>query len=173
MNSLFTLFLAQNAAEKLTFWEQLSQFFGAESPADLLSWEFWLVLTILFMAGEILTAGFLLGALTPGTLLAGLFAAFDASMSVQLLAFSGGTVIGLVILRPLFLKRVMNQGDPSNVEALVKRNATVIAAIPANGIGEVKIMSESWRATSETSIEAGSTVQVQSVAGNTLTVTPV
>ena len=173
MHSLFTLLLAQNTAEKLTFWEQLSQFFGAESPADLLSWEFWLVLTILFMAGEILTAGFLLGALTPGTLLAGLFAAFNASMSVQLLAFSGGTVLGLVVLRPLFLKRAMNQGEPSNVDALVQRKAKVLTAIPANGIGEVKIMSESWRATSDTAIDAGATVQVQSVEGNTLTVTPV
>jgi len=172
MNTLLALLFPQDSAVSANFWDQLAHFFGAESPADLMSWEFWLVLTILLLAGEILTAGFLLGALTPGTLLAGLFAAFGASMSLQFLAFSVGTVGGLVLLRPMFLRRAMKDTEPSNVDALVSRRATVTTAIPADGIGEVKVMSEAWRATSSTALDAGATVVVQAVEGNTLTVSP-
>jgi membrane protein implicated in regulation of membrane protease activity len=172
MTTLVALLSAQESEASLTFWEQVAQFFGAENPADLLSWEFWLVLTILLVAGEILTMGFLLGAMVPGTLLAGLLAAFGMSMSIQLLGFSIGTVAGLVLLRPLFLRRAMTGGEPSNVDALVARRAKVVAAIPAGGIGEVKVQSEAWRATCSLALEVGTDVTVVSVEGNTLTVAP-
>jgi len=155
-----------------TFWEDFFSFFRAESMQDFMSWEFWLVVTIVLLAGEILTSGFLLGALTPGTILAALCAGLGFNMYIQLTAFVAGTLGGLVYLRPMFLKKVMGTGIPSNVHALVGAPAEVTEAISASLPGRVKVVSEEWRARSEQELAAGTQVQVLSVEGNTLIVGP-
>lgn len=166
--------IVQDAAQEVadsTFWQQVSEFLSG-SPQDWLSWEVWLVATLVLLVAEVVTAGFVLAAFTPGTLLAAGLAAVGASMPVQVLGFSVGTLVGLVYLRPLFLRRVMDHGTPMNVDALVGMTAEVVEAIPAGGVGRVKVRSEEWRARGSSACAAGSKVRVTSVEGNTLTVSP-
>jgi membrane protein implicated in regulation of membrane protease activity len=156
-----------------TFWEDFFSFLSAESLQDLMSWEFWLIVTIVLLAGEILTSGFLLGALTPGTILAAVCAGLGFSMYVQLTAFVVGTLGGLIYLRPIFMRKVMGSGVPSNVGALVGSAAEVTEAISESSPGRVRVVSEEWRARSKHELATGTRVQVLSVEGNTLIVGPV
>ena len=155
-----------------TFWEDFFSFLSAESLQDLMSWEFWLVVTIVLLAGEILTSGFLLGALTPGTLLAAICAGLGFNMYVQLTAFVVGTLSGLIYLRPIFMRKVMGTGVPSNVGALVGATGEVTEVISGDAPGRVKVVSEEWRARSNSEFATGTRVQVLSVEGNTLIVGP-
>ena len=162
---------AAETAANGSFWDQLAEFLSA-TPGDWLSWEVWTIATVVLLVAEVMTAGFVLAAFTPGTVLAALVAAMNGSMAVQVFAFSVGTIVGLVYLRPIFLRRVMDKGVPMNVDALVGQAAEVTQDIPAGGVGRVKVRSEEWRAAADAAIAAGSRVKVLEVEGNTLTVTP-
>ncbi|MHC4379772.1 MAG: NfeD family protein [Planctomycetota bacterium] len=153
-------------------WQDFFEFLTADSLADFMSWEFWTMVTIVLLAGEILTAGFLLGALTPGSVLAAIVAAFGLNMELQLTAFVLGTLAGLLYLRPLFLKKALDNSTPSNIDALVGVVAEVTESISATATGSVKVISEEWRARGTGEFTVGSRVRVLSVEGNTLIVGP-
>lgn len=155
-----------------TFWDELFAFLSADSLANLMSWEFWTIVTIVLLAGEILTAGFLLGALTPGSVLAAIVAALGLGMELQLTAFVLGTLGGLLYLRPLFLKKALDNSTPSNTDALVGVVAEVTESISTSAAGRVKVISEEWRARGSSDFSVGSHVRVLSVEGNTLIVGP-
>ncbi len=167
---MIPLILLQTSESEPTFWEELAEFFSSDSIVDLVSWEFWLVMTIVLLAGEILTAGFLLGALTPGTALAAIVAGFGFDLKIQVLAFVVGTLVGLIYLRPIFLRKVMSKGVPSNVEALVGSVGIITEGVSADSVGRVKVQSEEWRAEAASEFAVGTRVRVQSIEGNTLTV---
>lgn len=149
------------------FLEQVQEAF---TPDLFTSWEFWAVASAVLLVGEVLTASFLLGAFLPGTILAALFAAFGWSMEFQLGGFIGGTLVGLGLLRPLFLRRLSTNAEPSNVDALIGKQGRVVEAIALGEIGRVKVQNEEWRARSDQAIDAGQPVTVQAVSGNTLEV---
>lgn len=151
------------------FFEELAEGF---SPEVFMSWEFWTVVTAVLLVGEVLTAGFLLGAFVPGTALAALLAALGFSMQGQLWGFIAGTLIGLVFLRPIFVRRAQAGGEPSNVDALVGQSATVVQEIRPGQPGRVRIQSEEWRATADADIGSGTRVRVSKVEGNAVHVTP-
>lgn len=153
-----------------SFWQELLDFFSEESLADLLSWQFWLVATLVLLVLEIVTAGFVLAAFTPGTALAALCAAFGAGMEIQIFAFSAGTLFGLIYLRPLMIRRLSGDAAPTNVDALVGAAGRVTESIPAGGLGRVHVRSEEWRATSDVAWSKGAGVRVLAVEGNTLVV---
>lgn len=165
--------LQASASEPTTFWQELAEFFSSENIVDLVSWEFWLIVTIVLLAGEILTAGFLLGALTPGTVLAAVVAAFGLGLPYQVFAFIVGTLVGLIYLRPIFLRKVMNKGVPSNIDALVGATGIITESVKPDVVGRVKVHSEEWRAQGATEFTVGTKVQVVSIDGNTLTVSPI
>ena len=155
-----------------TFWEELFAFLSADSLDQMLSWEFWVIVTIVLLVGEILTAGFLLGALTPGTVLAAVAAAIGFGMNIQLMAFVVGTLVGLIYLRPLFMRKMVDGGVPSNTDALIRATAEVTESISGTATGRVKVVSEEWRARASREFPVGSQVQILSVEGNTLIVGP-
>jgi membrane protein implicated in regulation of membrane protease activity len=153
-----------------TFWDELFDFLSEESLASILSWEFWLLATVVFLIGEVFTAGFLLGALMPGSLLAAIAAAFGLGVQGQLLVFAIGVLIGLFYLRPIFLRKLDDGSEPSNVDALIGSTAKVVDAIAEGEVGLVKVSSEEWRARSENNHDAGTFVEVVGIEGNTLVV---
>lgn len=165
-------FLLQTPDSETSFWTELREFLSSENLADLVSWEFWLILTIAFLAGEILTAGFLLGALTPGTVLACVLALFGLDLRIQVLGFVVGTLVGLIYLRPIFLRKVMSPGKPSNVDALVGLSGIISEEVSSDSVGRVKLQNEEWRAVGSGPLPVGTKVRVVSVEGNTLTVAP-
>lgn len=60
----------------------------------------------------------------------------------------------------------------TNVDALIGKKGMVTKKITKDTVGQVKVEGEVWRAASDTDIDAGSTVVVESVSGVTLTVKP-
>ncbi len=167
---MISFLLLQTSESEPTFWQELTAFFSSDNIADLVSWEFWLIATIALLVGEILTAGFLLGALTPGTVLAALVATIGLDLRFQVFGFVVGTLLGLIYLRPIFLRKVMNEGVPSNVNALVDSIGVITVKIAPNDVGRVKVHSEEWRAECSTECPVGAKVRIVSVQGNTLIV---
>lgn len=156
--------------QQQTFWAELANFLSEESLASILSWEFWLLATVVFLIGEVFTAGFLLGALMPGSLLAAIVASLGLGVQAQLIAFAVGVMIGLLFIRPIFLRKMIDGSEPSNVDALVGVSAKVVGEIADGETGYVKVASEEWRARSSTNHHVGASVEVTGVEGNTLLV---
>lgn len=153
--------------ESKGFFEQLFEFI---QPETLMCWEFWIVASAILVVAEFLTAGFLLGAFVPGTLLSAILAAFGVGMNGQLWGFIFGTMVGLVILRPIFVRHTQERGTPSNVDALVGASAKVTEPITPAGSGRVKIRGEEWRAVADSEIQVGVSVTVVRIDGNSVRV---
>jgi len=133
--------------------------------------EFWLWMTLVLMIAEIFTTGFFLGALALCTLLtAGGAVWFSPSWQV---AFFAATSIGsLLWVRPVFVNLLSPRDVATNTSALVGQGGTVVAQVPAGGIGRVRLSNEEWRATCGAALDVGAPVKVSAVQGNTLTVDP-
>ena len=151
--------------ESKGFFEQLFEFI---QPETLMCWEFWVVASAILVVAEFLTAGFLLGAFVPGTLLSATLAAFDVGMNGQLWGFIFGTLVGLVFLRPIAVRHANEGGTPSNVDALVGLSAMVTEPITPSSSGRVKIRGEEWRAVADSEIQAGVSVTVARIEGNSV-----
>lgn len=128
------------------------------------------MVSVALLIGEVITTTFLLGAFLPGTILAGLCAAFGWGFIAQIAAFSLGTLVGLFFLRPRVLQKLAEQGEPTNVDALVGQTGRVTEALEPGSTGRVKLASEEWRARADQAIAAGQSVRVRSVVGNTVEV---
>lgn len=157
----------QETQEAGGFLEQVSQAFSSDM---FMSWEFWTVMSVILLIGEILTAGFLLGAFVPGTVVAAVLAGFGWSFQAQLWGFVIGTLVGLFLIRPMLLRRLEVEGEPTNVDALCGLNGEVVEEITPRDPGRVRLRSEEWRATATQAIPAGAQVVVLGVTGNTLEV---
>jgi len=162
------LSLLQNTAQETTFWSELWGFLSEDSMLEMLSWEFWLLFSVVLLIVEVFTSSFLFAALIPGTLLASFASWAGGSVTVQLICFSFGVLVGLMLLRPMFLKKALDNSVPSNVNALVGCSGKVVSEISPGETGTVKVYSEEWRARSEKEFSVGDTVTVLRVEGNTL-----
>ena len=130
----------------------------------------WLIIGILLVAAEVLTADFTLVMLGLAALAAAGGAAIGAAVLVQVAVF-GVVSIGLVVVARPVLRRRLHAGHQlrTNVEALVGSKAVVVATVDAHR-GQVKLAGEVWsaRAYDETQVlEPGSSVTVMDISGAT------
>jgi membrane protein implicated in regulation of membrane protease activity len=165
--SIMTLFLLLQQA---TIASDSGNFMVDWLGGPMFSWQFWMLITVVLLIGEVFTLGFLLGALMPGAILAAVVAAMGFGMNAQLAAFSVGVILSLLFLRPFFLRRMSDSSDSSNVEAIVGSPAKVLSAIVDGETGYVRVASEEWRARSIADHEVGDLVEVTGLDGNTLLV---
>ena len=133
----------------------------------------WLIVGVLLIAAEVLTADFTLAMLGVAALAAAGTAAFDAPVLAQVAVF-GAVSIGLVTVARPMLRRRLHAGHPvkTNVEALVGTKAIVVATVDAHQ-GQVKLAGEVWSARSydETQVlEPGRSVTVMDISGATAVV---
>jgi membrane protein implicated in regulation of membrane protease activity len=133
----------------------------------------WLIVGLLLIAAEVLTADLTLVMLGVSALAAAGAAGLGASIPVQLLVF-GAVAIGTVTLARPVLRQKLHAGHhiKTNVEALVGVKAIVVSTVDAHN-GQVKIGGEIWsaRAYDETQvIEPGRSVTVMDIAGATAVV---
>lgn len=136
------------------------------------TWEFWLWSSLLLLIVEIFTSGFFLGALAICTLLTAGGAALDFSPAWQVVFFSASSIGSLLWVRPVFVNLLSPQEVATNTAALVGQRGTVVAQVPADGHGRVRLANEEWRATSAHELQVGAAVTVAQVTGNTITVEP-
>ena len=131
---------------------------------------FWILLALVFAAGEIMTLGFFLAPFAAGALLgaAADLAGAGAVVSVLVFLISSGLFFGL--LRPVARRHMRTPAQlRTGTAALVGKTATVTERIDI-GSGAVKLEGEIWTARPydpDEVIETGSRVHVIEIKGAT------
>jgi membrane protein implicated in regulation of membrane protease activity len=130
----------------------------------------WLIVGVLLIAAEALTADLTLAMLGVAALATAGTAALGGSVPVQVAVF-GVVAVGLVTLARPVLRKRLHTGHQikTNVAALVGTKAVVVTTVDAHR-GQVKLAGEVWSARSydETQVfEPGRSVTVMDISGAT------
>jgi membrane protein implicated in regulation of membrane protease activity len=134
------------------------------------AWMFWILLAVIFAAGEIVTLGFFLAPFAAGAVLgaAADLAGAGAVVSILVFLISSGLFFGL--LRPVARRHLRTPAQlRTGTAALVGKTATVTTRIDA-GNGAVKLEGEIWTARpydGDEVFEPGSRVHVVEIKGAT------
>ena len=143
---------------------------------DPAHWQFWVAMGSILAILEVVDGSFFLFSLGVGAFITVIPVA--AGLSETSLIFGTCAVIEiivLIVLRPVLARSLKVQDKPSNVDALIGKKGVVTQGIEGFAtIGYVRVESEEWRAITQDdlALEPGTSVQVQSVSGATLTVLP-
>jgi membrane protein implicated in regulation of membrane protease activity len=135
-------------------------------------WHIWSIVAILFVIGEMFTAGFALICFAVGSIGGAIGAAAGASMEWQLGIFAIATFVAFLAVRPI-LKRISSKDEvATNADALIGRTAKVTECIEVGGRGRVAIDGDIWQAESNepTDILEGEKVEILSRESIILTV---
>ena len=139
-------------------------------------WWHWLVLGLVFLVGELATAGgFYLIFFGLAAVLVGTFAFLGMEhTAVQLVVFSGLAVAGLTLFRVRLLRWLQIDPQAPSVDQLVGEIATAVDTLPPGGVGKVELRGASWSArnTSNLALPAGVRCHVLGVDGLLLFVGP-
>ena len=134
------------------------------------AWAVWIILAVLLGVGEVLTAGFVLGAFALAAVAPALLAAAGLGLAVQLAAFTLGTLAALVFLRPLARRPLRTpQAIRTGAKALEGARAVVLERVDDTS-GRVRIGGEVWSARAffeNQVIEPGARVEVARIEGAT------
>ena len=139
-------------------------------------WGVWLIAAGIFFIIEIATVGFLIFWLGIGALFAIFASFFTDSIIAQTVVFVVTSSILIPLTKPLADKFTGKKTIPTNTYSLINKHGIVITEInPIEGTGLVKVNGETWSAKSEDeSIIAKDTeIEVLSIDGVKLIVTPI
>jgi membrane protein implicated in regulation of membrane protease activity len=138
-------------------------------------WVVWLIAAVVLGAAELLTTTLALALIAVGALAAALSSALGANAEIQLAAFVVVSLAGIVLIRPLGLKRLQRRPSlRTGTAALVGQTGYVLADVGPHS-GRIRIGGEEWSARpyDEMSvIPSGSTVDVLLIKGATALVHP-
>jgi membrane protein implicated in regulation of membrane protease activity len=130
----------------------------------------WLILAAVLGVAEMLTTTLALGLLAVGALAAALTEAVGGSAPVQLAVFVIVSLAGIILIRPLALRRLRRRGTlRTGTAALVGETGYVLSDVTPQS-GRIRIGGEEWSARpyDEASvIPAGSKVDVLQIKGAT------
>lgn len=128
-------------------------------------YHYWLIISVLLVIVEIVTAGFGIVCFAVGTLSGALVAYLGYSFDWQMVSFAIGSLLAFVFIRPLALKYLTKKQQyvPMNVQALVGMKGVVTEEInPAKHIGRVAVNGDDWKAVvvDDTIIPVGTNITV-------------
>jgi membrane protein implicated in regulation of membrane protease activity len=133
-------------------------------------WVLWMIAAGALAAGEVLTLGFFLGAISLAAVLAALVALVGAGVELQFLAFIAGSAASLAFVRPVARRHLRTPPHlRTGTAALVGARAVVLERVDLDD-GKVKIGGEVWSARSydeDRVIEPGTRVDVMKIEGAT------
>ena len=133
-------------------------------------WAVWIVIAVALAVGEMLTTGFVLGAIAVAAVLPALVAAVGLGLAVQLIVFTAGTLASLLLLRPLARRHLeLPRAIRTGTAALVGARAVVVERVDDDG-GRVRIGGEVWSARTFFEgqvLEPGARVEVAKIEGAT------
>ncbi|MFR8088432.1 MAG: NfeD family protein [Lachnospirales bacterium] len=136
----------------------------------------WLAILIVSILVEAGTMGLVSIWFAAGALAAWALAMFEVSEWIQCLAFVLVSGLLLFFTRPLVKKYVTPKIQPTNVDAIIGREAVVSEAIrPLEGTGQVKVGGQIWSARTDEQtdcIPEGAIVTILRVEGVKLFVRP-
>ena len=128
--------------------------------------EFWIILAIIFLIGELLTGGFYLLSIGIGAIAAAVLNYLQFSITAQIIVFILITLVFILISRPLYKKLNKNTVDKkSNTERLIGLKAKVKEDINPHKIGTIKVNGEVWKAISNEEISEGEEVEIIGIEG--------
>lgn len=128
--------------------------------------EFWIVLAIIFLIGELLTGGFYLLSIGIGAVVAAILSYLQFSITTQIISFILITLIFVLISRPLYRKLNRNNVDKkSNTERLIGLKAKVTDDMDSHKIGTINVNGEIWNAISNEKIRKGEEVEIIGIEG--------
>jgi membrane protein implicated in regulation of membrane protease activity len=134
------------------------------------AWVVWVVIAVALAVGEVLTAGFVLGAIALAAVLPALAAALGLGIAAQLILFTAGTLASLFLLRPLAQRHLrMPAAIRTGTKALEGARAVVLVRVDDTG-GRVRIGGEEWSARAYFDgqvLEPGTRVEVAKIDGAT------
>ncbi len=143
-------------------------------------WLIWMLAALLLLLVEILTPGFACACFAIGCLFSCVLSAIAPdTLNWQIALFVVGSLLSFIFVRPVALKILSRRADrkggyKSNMESLIGREALVVEAIPAHGLGRIKIDGDEWQARlehdSDESVAVGTRVTVLSYDSIILTV---
>ncbi len=138
-------------------------------------WAIWLIAAFVLGVAELRTTTRALGLVAVGALSAALTSAVGGSAVGQLTVFAVVSVAGIVLIRPLALRRLRRRPSlRTGTAALVGQTGLTLTEITPHS-GRIRIGGEEWSARpyDEVSvIPAGSTVDVLQIKGATALVHP-
>lgn len=135
----------------------------------------WAALLVLFVVVEASTASLVSIWFVGGSLAALISAVCGAALWLQIVLFFGVSAVLLLCLRPFLKKYVTPHKTPTNVDALIGRQAVVTEQIDnLQGVGAVKLDGAVWSARSEIGVPLpeGETVEIVRISGVKLYVQP-
>ncbi|HEY0978379.1 MAG TPA: NfeD family protein [Flavobacteriales bacterium] len=143
---------------------------------EFFQWHWWAGLALLLLIAEIFVPGFFLFCLGIGCIAGSVAAGLGFEAPVQLIAFSGFSLLTFFTVRPVLMKRFWKEdGVRTNMDALVGQRGRVSQDFePGLRLGRVSVAGDDWRAESinETPLHIGDTIEVVRVDSNTLIVKP-
>ena len=128
----------------------------------------WLVLAAVFVAVEFATVALISLWFAAGALAALVLYLLGAALWLQILGFALVSLAMLLLARPFLRRHVDPYKVPTNVDALLGKEAVVLDAIDnLAGRGTVRLEGKTWTARSADGrpIDAGTVVRVQSIEG--------
>ena len=128
-------------------------------------WKIWLIIAGIFLIIESATTGFLVFWFSVGALIALVSSFFIESIITQTSIFLVASTI-LIFATRKFCNKFLNNNAPETINTIVGKIGKVTVDIdPINAVGQVKISGETWSASAETPIAAGSEIIVEKVEG--------
>ena len=130
----------------------------------------WFFVVILLTIVEMLTVNLVAVWFVVSALLALIASLYTDSFVVQFVIF---IIVGIVLLfttRPFFLKFLQKKTEKTNYDRIIGMRGIVMKDISKDYLGEVKINSQIWTATSEDTLEMMHKAEVIEIKGNTLVV---
>lgn len=142
---------------------------------DTMAWIVWLVLAAALGVVEFFTLSLIFGMLAAAALVGALAAGLGAPVLVQVLAFAATAAAGLLVVRPIARRHLVQPPlTREGSDALIGRTGVVLQQVTA-AQGLVKLAGEEWSARSYDEhqvIEAGTMVDVLEIDGATAVVYP-
>lgn len=136
---------------------------------------FWLILLILMVVFEAATMSFGIVAFAFGALGALIVDTFGGPLWLQILVFGIFSLLFLLLLRPIVLKRINNPETARlNADAVIGETAVVVEKVAPNKPGVVKIQGKEWTAIVQDqgeAFETGALVKVLRIEGVKLVIT--
>ena len=131
---------------------------------------FWLVIALIMLIVEALTAGLTTIWFAGGALVSAISVFFGTSLIIQILIFAVISLVLLFTTRPVYLKHFkLSDMEKTNVESLVGKQVIVSETIDnLKATGQVKVKGLEWtaRAADETDIiPQGTEVTINEVSG--------
>ncbi|MBF0378274.1 MAG: NfeD family protein [Desulfamplus sp.] len=129
----------------------------------------WFFAGVIFIIAELILPGFVVIFFAGGSFIASICAwLFDINLTIQTSIFLFSSLLLLFTLRKYSLKifkgKVIENMDDDYANSKIGKHAVVTKKITPELSGEIKFMGSFWRATSESVIEEGKSVVIESQA---------